>query len=159
MRILGSLILALLLTGCATTSEINILDESSFKSSFSIDQIEVENSTGQEFDIDIENMLTESLTVELDAQELSNRNGKPYSLSVAIIQYSKGNAFGRWLMPGVGKTILSVEANIIDDQGVTIAESQATRSIGAGGGYTIGAWKQVFADVAQSLILDLVSAK
>lgn len=151
------LFLALFMNGCATTSDIEILDKDSLQVQFSIDQIKVKNDTGETFDIDIETMLTDALKKELEIQGLTGNDGLPYALSVSIVQYSKGSAFGRWLMPGVGKTILSVEANITDSEGVILAESQATRSIGAGGGFTIGAWQKVFTDVAESLIQDLVA--
>ena len=71
--------------------------------------------------------------------------------------YSKGNAVARWMLPGAGKTILSVEARLKNDVGAIVAESQATESIGAGGLYTIGAWKRVFDKVANSLVTDIAN--
>jgi len=59
------------------------------------------------------------------------------------------------MIPGAGKTVLSVEARMTDSYGGTVAKSQATESIGAGGLYTIGAWKRVFIKVAQSLVSDI----
>jgi hypothetical protein len=148
-----------LLSGCSTTSNIAVLDEAALQSEFSIDTVEVTNNTGQVFDIDIEAMLTSALVEELNSQGLSLKSGFPYSLDVSIIQYEKGNAFSRWLVPGMGATILSVEARITDEEDNVLTQSQATRSIGAGGGYTIGAWRRVFGEVADSLIDDVVSVQ
>ena len=58
-------------------------------------------------------------------------------------------------MPGLGKTILSVEGSVKDSTGNVIASTRATESIGAGGGYTIGAWKYIFENVAEKLVDDL----
>ena len=149
----------ILLSGCSTTSNIAVLDEAALQSEFSIDTVEVTNNTGQIFDIDIEAMLTSALVEELNSQGLSLKSGFPYSLDVSIIQYEKGNAFSRWLVPGMGATILSVEARITDEEDNVLTQSQATRSIGAGGGYTIGAWRRVFGEVADSLIDDVVSVQ
>ena len=88
---------------------------------------------------------------------LSSEERVDHSLEVNIIQYTKGNAVARWLLPGAGKTILSVEARLVSKTGTTVAESQATESIGAGGLYTVGAWKRVFDTVAKSLIKDIKS--
>jgi hypothetical protein len=153
------LVFIVLLSGCTMNSNIEVLNESALQSEFSIDTVVVTNDTGQVFDIDIESMLTSALIAELNSQGLSMKSGFPYSLDVSIIQYKKGNAFSRWLMPGMGATVLSVEARINDDEGNVLTQSQATRSIGAGGGYTIGAWSRVFGEVANELIDDVVSVQ
>ena len=146
------------LVGCATSGNIDVMSNSAFANGFHISAVTVRNDTGQTFDIDIESMLQEAVESQVAKHELAHASGEPLAFQVAIIQYEKGNAFKRWLMPGAGKTILSVEATFIDADGDTIAQSQATRSVGAGGGYTIGAWKQVFSNVAEQLVEDLVAA-
>jgi hypothetical protein len=40
-----------------------------------------------------------------------------------------------------------------------IATAQAERSVSARGGFTIGAWQQVFDDVAKALVADFLSLK
>jgi hypothetical protein len=58
-------------------------------------------------------------------------------------------------MPGMGKTILSVEGVVKDSRDIVLVTTQATESIGAGGGFTAGAWKYIFGNVAEKLVNDL----
>ena len=146
-----------LLSGCATNSMIEVVNPDALGDDIKVASLEVKNATGQVFDIDIESMLEEGLLAELDEQNIFDKTEGVFNLSVSIIQYEKGSAMARWIMPGMGATILSVEASLINTDGVTVAQSQATKSIGAGGGYTIGAWKTVFQDISKILVADLIS--
>jgi hypothetical protein len=157
-RFLPLALLCAALAGCATSSNIEVLSDGALAHGFHIAAVTVRNDTGETFDIDIEGMLQEAVESQVAKRDLVHAKGAALGFDVAIIQYEKGNAFKRWLMPGAGKTILSVEATFIDSAGKPIAQSQATRSIGAGGGYTIGAWKHVFGNVAEQLVDDLVAA-
>ena len=56
---------------------------------------------------------------------------------------------------GYGSTVLVVEATLRDADGNVDATAQANRSVDAGGGYTVGAWKKIFDDVAGDLVSDL----
>ena len=123
------------------------------------DEVTAKNATGEIFDINIETMLVEAAMAELNERELFSGKENDLVLAISIVQYKKGDAFKRWLMPGMGKTVLSVEANLSNEAGKTLAQSQATKSVGAGGGYTIGAWKRVFEDVSEALIADLMSVR
>ncbi len=76
-------------------------------------------------------------------------------MNVNIIEYRKGDAFKRWLWPGYGSTVLVVEAILLDSNGNIDATAQANRSVDAGGGYTIGAWKEIFTNVSADLVSDL----
>jgi len=61
----------------------------------------------------------------------------------------KGDAFQRWLVPGVGSTVLEVHAELREaDRPVGAA---ARRPADAGGGYTIGVWKSIFGQIAGDL--------
>ena len=77
-------------------------------------------------------------------------------INVDVVKYSPGNAFSRWLLPGLGATNLSVVATIADKDGVAAASIPVERYIGAGGAYTIGAWKYVFTEVAEAVVGTLV---
>jgi hypothetical protein len=125
-----------------------------------ISNIEVVNETGESFEgIVVEEVLSQEIKGQLSALGLDSGSGAPATMKVNIIQYEKGNAVARWIMPGLGKTILSVEGEILGADGSLIANSQATETIGGGGLYTIGAWKRVFEKVARSLATDLAAAK
>ncbi|MDR3154537.1 MAG: DUF4410 domain-containing protein [Deltaproteobacteria bacterium] len=97
-----------------------------------------------------------------DAQDggvgLETRNSQ-WTIDVEIKEYAPGNAFARWLMPGLGKTKLSVLARIEDPEGNAAARIPVERSIAMGGGFTIGAWKYVFDEVANELVGVLVDLK
>ena len=81
-------------------------------------------------------------------------NESKIDLQVSILDYQEGNAFKRWLLPGWGATVLKVEATLKENNDV-IATSKIDSNIAAGGGYTIGAWKYVYTDVAKKLISDI----
>jgi len=80
-------------------------------------------------------------------------NNPKITLNVGILEYSEGNAFKRWLIPGWGATILIIEADLKEGNEI-IGTGRATRNIGFGGAFTIGAWKDVYDDIATDLIGD-----
>ena len=55
------------------------------------------------------------------------------------------------------RQVLVIEATLLDAQGSVDATAQANRSVDAGGGYTVGAWEDIFDDVAADLVADLIS--
>jgi len=155
LLILGFLIT--LLGGCASSSNIEATGNAAIADDMSIETITVSNNTGETFDgTDVVSMMRDAAREQATKYGLTSfGSASAYELEINIIQYSKGNAVARWMLPGAGKTILSVEAKLNDANGITVAESQATESIGAGGLYTIGAWKRVFDKVAKSLVGDI----
>ena len=159
MKSLGSVLVLLSLAACSTVSELQPAEGVSFPPSYSISQILVEDKTGE--DHELENGMTVEALMKSAMREAISNSGKLESggpkltYEVFVIQYQKGSAAARWLMPGLGKTILSVEGSVKDSTGNVIASTRATESIGAGGGYTIGAWKYIFENVAEKLVDDL----
>jgi LEA14-like dessication related protein len=155
----ASISLLVVLAGCASSSSINVVGDSLVASNLSIDSVTVTNSTGENFDgADVIALMRSATEDQVMKKNLKQpMSGTSYNLEIDIVQYSKGNAVARWMLPGAGKTILSVEARLKNDVGAIVAESQATESIGAGGLYTIGAWKRVFDKVANSLVTDIAN--
>jgi len=154
-----SMVFVLFLSGCASTSNIEMSPGMSL-SDISITNIAVTNQTGKTFEgIIVEDALTRALEKQLTLKNLKGDGGEPAALIVNIIQYEKGNAFARWMMPGLGTTILSIEGTITNQAGLQIASSQATETVGAGGAFTIGAWQRVFDNVAKALVDDIVNAR
>ena len=97
-------------------------------------------------------------------QEASRRgvlwNGDPaqdhYTLSIAIVEYAPGNAFTRWLAPGLGSTLLHVQGQLVDPRdGAVVGRVDHARSVAFGGGYTIGAWETIFRSMASDVMGDL----
>jgi len=117
----------------------------------------VTNKTGQTFDIDVEKMLADALAQTLQERNLAWTKAPAPKLTLAtdIVEYSKGDAFKRWLLPGWGSTVLVVRATLTDDNDRKVGTVEAKRTVDAGGGYTIGAWKTVFNDLAQDVVTDL----
>lgn len=69
-----------------------------------------------------------------------------------ILGYEKGDAFKRWLMPGWGSTVLTVQCDLLDS-GSKVGNLEAERTVDAGGAYTVGAWEKVFKQVALDVVL------
>jgi len=143
-----------LIASCSTTSTIDQINETNISKSYQLNNLNVLNKTGKEYEnIDIVVLMNKSMNKALmstdDSSILDQSN-----LKILIVQYEEGNAFGRWLAPGLGKTVLSVETSLEDLSGNVLLQSQVTRSVGAGGGFTIGAWEEVFNDVAEQIVED-----
>lgn len=117
----------------------------------------VKNQTGQSFDIDVEKLLADALEQALkDKSLLGNAESKAkLMLEAEIVEYAKGDAFKRWLMPGWGSTVLVVKATLLNGEKKNVGNVEAKRTVDAGGGYTIGAWESIFRNVAEDIVADL----
>lgn len=146
-------------SGCSSKHSLVLNENYTPKQDAKIEVEAVANKTSQTFEIDIQKMLKKSLNKKLEADGIlwvNNENSK-LQLNIDIMEYSEGNAFKRWLVPGWGATVLTIEATLKDSDQV-VGKANATRNIVAGGGYTIGAWKTVFDDIAADVIADLKEA-
>lgn len=115
------------------------------------------NDTGFSFDIDIEQMLANTLEEQLMEENLLNIGTTEPNLFMEgrIIGYKKGSAFKRWMMPGWGATELAIRCELKDDKNNLVGSAISSREIVAGGLYTIGAWETIFKDVANDVAEDL----
>jgi hypothetical protein len=117
---------------------------------------EITDVSGFEFPPDEEDTLVltdsmkDALVKALEAKNVLGDN--QFVVNVKILSYSPGNAFHRWLLPGAGATKLKVEATILNREGAPAALIPVERSIAAGGGFTIGAWKYVFVETAEAIV-------
>jgi hypothetical protein len=158
MKALLIVIAVTVLTACGTVEHsVRVEDPQAFRADTTVIVGDVANKTGESFDVDIETMLRDAMVAELTRENLLGQKGADgvVTMDVNIIEYRKGDAFKRWLWPGYGSTVLVVEATLKDADGSVDATAQANRSVDAGGGYTIGAWKRIFEDVARDLVSDL----
>ncbi len=57
-------------------------------------------------------------------------------------------------MPGWGSTVLSIQCDLLDTDR-KVGTLDAKRTVDAGGGYTIGAWKNVFRQLALDVVQDM----
>ena len=150
--------LTLIFVGCANVQHQARLNKEYLpKVNVSIKVAKVVNDTGFDFDIDIEEMLADALEDQLLEEDLLWLGVEEPVLLIEsrIIGYKKGSAFKRWMMPGWGATELSIRCKLKDDKNNVVGKAAATREVFAGGGYTVGAWKTVFNDVANDVAEDL----
>lgn len=152
------LVSSLMMVGCSTKSSYSPVAGSSYvepTAQFNVG--EISNSSGFSFDagdkdaFDLKDAMKTTLIEALQGKNSFNDAGK-YTIAVNILKYAPGNAGLRWLLPGAGATHLSVIATILDAEAKPQATIPVDRSISAGGGYTIGAWKYVFKEVAAEIV-------
>jgi hypothetical protein len=108
-------------------------------------------------DFDIRAEMQSQLQSELRAAGLlagTEPTAPQVELSTTIVNYEPGNAFARWLMPGMGATKLSLECRLLE-QGNQVGTIRINRHVSAGGGYTIGQWKIIFRDAAKDVASEL----
>jgi hypothetical protein len=100
--------------------------------------------------------LREQLQAQLAERGLSARSDAPtvLILTPTITDYQPGNAFLRWIAPGAGATVLRVSCKVEQD-GIEVGTIRVRRAVECCGGYSIGQWKFVFADVAADVIDEL----
>ena len=151
-------LLLIILTGCGTVQH-NVAFQEGYnpQSNMLVDVGSVINETGNDFDIDIEKMLSDALVEALNEKQLlsTGNEGNKLIIETKIVSYTKGDAFKRWLMPGWGETALIIQSDLRDNSGIVVGSVTATRTVTAGGGYTIGAWKTVFTKLAKDVVDDL----
>jgi hypothetical protein len=118
---------------------------------------EVFNDTGFESDVNIEELLTDALEEELDAEGLlwMGKEGPKLILVSRIVNYQKGSAAKRWMAPGWGSTILAVECDLQEQNGNIVGIVKAKGEVAAGGLYSAGAWMTIFKSVADDIARDL----
>ena len=156
--LLGSVAL-LVLVGCGTAQhKSSVVADFKPAAATKIDVGDVVNSTKETFDIDIVKMMQTSLTDKLRSQSLLAAEGSGQRLTIVstIVEYSKGNAFARWLVPGLGATILTVRCKLLDGTR-EVGSVDATRNVFMGGGYSIGTWKTIFDSIASDVVTELRS--
>lgn len=152
-----TLFLLALLGGCGSAEhKLDIHSGTTFVTGTKVEVGKVSNETGQSYDIDIEKFLTDALVEELSEEKLlcTEQNAPKLLLKSKLVEYEKGNAFKRWLLPGWGTTIVNVQAELWKGDQL-IGTEQARRTVSAGGAYTIGAWKTIFSSIADDIVDDL----
>ena len=157
--ILLSILSIMALTGCgAVQHKITFQDNYSPQAQTKIEVGQVTNETKETFDVNVEQMLTDAFAEELRKEAMLWDGGSDTKLVLnsKIVEYAKGDAFKRWLLPGWGSTVLTIQCDLKDGNKV-VGSAEARRTVSIGGGYTIGAWKTIFASVAKDVVKDLRS--
>jgi hypothetical protein len=154
----GVSLAALVTMACATPTGTKPVSELLPRPGSRIELREVTNPSGHVFGVDAVHLLEEAMARSLQEEGLTWKPGDAnhFVLSLAIRDYRPGDAFKRWLAPGWGSTVLSVDGSLRDAAtGELAATIQHRRSIHWGGAYTIGAWRNVFGWVADDIAADL----
>ena len=155
-------IVAVWVTGCGS-----VRHSAKFESTFvprvdtRIEVGPVTNETDRTFAVDIPQMFTEALSEALNKERLLWTGGSGsgrFIIVSKVVEYDEGNAFKRWLLPGWGSTVLSLHCELREGaNGKMVGFVDARRTVSIGGGYTIGAWKTIFASVATDVVKELRS--
>lgn len=154
---IGTLLLSIALIGCGSVEhKLDLQNSYTPAVATKIEVGKVTNETGQTFDVNVEQMLTDALAEKLTEENLlwSGQGDDKLILSSKIVEYEKGNAFKRWLLPGWGSTVIAVHGDLKKDNQL-VGSEQARRTVSIGGGYTIGAWKTIFNSIAEDIVEDL----
>lgn len=116
----------------------------------------VTNTTGQTFEVNVEQLLAEALAEKLRTEGMLVTKGVANNIVITsnIVEYDEGNAFKRWLLPGWGATVLSVQCDLKEGSQL-VGSVEARRTVSAGGAYTIGAWSTIFTNLAGDIVEDL----
>lgn len=162
--IIGLLVLALALgtfSGCGTTrEETKMGSDAPMRVDKRIRVADVTNNTRELFDVDAIGMLWNGLNESLKNKGLlwlGEPSISPLRLEATIVEYRKGNVLLRPVLPFLGKTVLSIKCDL-KDGGRVIASVESKRSISVGSeGFTIGAWKKVFSEVAEDAVMQLAA--
>ena len=154
-----NIVILCLLSACGTVEhKLTLVDNFSPEPTIGIEVGKVTNETGKTFgpEINVEDMLRRALTEKLTADYLlsDNTTQSKLVLDSKILDYDEGDAFKRWLLPGWGATVLTIQSDLRKD-GQLVGTVDAKRTVSAGGGYTIGAWKTIFDNLAADVVEDL----
>jgi Domain of unknown function (DUF4410) len=150
------LISVLFMVGCGATSFDSKLPESySLKAGQTIEFLPIENVTGKTLEPPADRIFNEYMGNLLKERKLLNLSAQPAAvvLKTKLTEYEPGNAFGRWLLPGLGTTVCSVDAEFLDKQtGALIGRLQSRQTVSIGGAYSIGADNYICKRVADDFI-------
>jgi len=156
-RVLFPMIVLLILAGC-TAHRAGIINADLAGKPAKFEVGNVSNLTGETFDVDVCQMYREALQIALnDANLLSvGGDGEAVILNTSIIEYKKGSAFKRWVMPGWGTTVFAVRVDLKDVTGTKdLGYVEARRTVGFGGLLTVEAWKTIVTNIARDVVKEL----
>ncbi len=150
------------IAGCSTHGTIRMENkEITITQNATFQNVSVTDESGyiwgdDEEKIDLAQTMKTALDKELEKEKMA---GSDFLIKTSITHYEPGNAFKRWLLPGdYGATKLTTNTEIYKDD-ILIATIPVERYVGFGGGFTVGAWKKVFNDVAKEIVKILKEAR
>ena len=152
-------VLIVFLSGCGATSFDSKVPESfSLRQGQTIEFLPIENVTGKTLDPPADQIFNEYMSGLLKDRKLLNVTPQPATvvLKCKLIEYEPGNAFGRWLLPGLGTSVCTVDAEILEKgTGALVGRMQSRQTVSIGGAYSIGADVYICKRVADDLIKEI----
>ena len=159
IRAAGGFVFALTVAGCgATNFESKLPDRLSLHPGQTIEFLPAENVTGKTLDPPADQIFNEYMAGLLRDRKLLNVSPEPavLVLKTKLIEYEPGNAFGRWLLPGLGTTVCTMHAEILDkNNGALVGRMESRQTVSFGGAYSIGADLYICKRVADELMRDI----
>ncbi len=150
----------LVITGCgATDFQSKMPDSFALQQGQTIEFPPIENSTGKSLDPPADQIFNEYMTTLLQERKLlqtSPQQPATLILKTKLIEYEPGNAAARWVLPGLGTTVCTVHAELLDKStGALKGRMQARQTVSFGGAYSIGADKYICKRAADDLIEEI----
>ncbi len=117
--------------------------------------VDVSNDTRELYDVDVIGMMWSSLEDSLKKRGMlwtPDVSEVPLTLEAHVLKYQEGNIWLRPILPPWGKTVLNAKCEV-KDQGRVVATAESKSAITFGHEtFTIGAWRKIFAGVAEDLV-------
>jgi hypothetical protein len=151
-------LLALLASGCATRHQVTLEPNAVLEPPVAIEVAEpVDRSPEPEPGVPM--LVSVTLSKELARRQLqwsSGAAGQHLLLRVQVLDYQRGNAFKRWLLPGWGSTVLWLRGDLADsERGTLIGSFESRHSVSFGGLYSVGAYQRIFERAAADVVDDI----
>jgi hypothetical protein len=157
-KALFSAVVLLLLFGCtAAPPELSLQPGASLSGVKLLAVAPVSNDTGQTFELDIAGILTDDLASALRLKgytvtDTNSASPAPVIVQCNFISYAPGNAFQRWLAPGLGPTVATVKTLLIDKNTGDVLGGMVTRKeVTRGGLFSVGAYRSILQGVAREV--------
>jgi hypothetical protein len=154
-----AVVITVFLAGCGATNLESKLPESfSLQPGQTIEFLPIENVTGKTLDPPADQIFNQYMSGLLKERKLLNVTSEPaiVILKSKLIEYEPGNAFGRWLLPGLGTTVCTVDAEILEKgTGALVGRVQSRQTVSIGGAYSIGADTYICKRVADDLTKEI----
>lgn len=127
-------------------------------SSIKIRVVGVSNDTRELYEVDVIGMMWNALEDSLRKRGMLWKPEVaevPYTLEARVLDYQEGNVWLRPILPMWGKTVLNAKCEL-KEGGRVIASAEVKQSMTFGHGtFTVGAWRKIFAGVAEDLVTQL----
>lgn len=128
-------------------------------SSIKIRVMDVSNDTRELYEVDVIGMMWSALDDSLKKRGMfwtPDAAGLPYIIEAHVLKYEEGTVWLRWILPPWGRTVLTTKAEL-KEGGRVIASAESKEAITFGHEtFTVGAWRKIFATVAEDLVSQLI---